>query len=106
VSTGYLPASRSAIHESGTGAGIDVAITVVDQPLPLCGECPEAGEIAPGVAVIRYVSPVMRVVIPNVLCVACLPGRVAQLQAKRIEILNVGVTSPLRIEHLFNTEEA
>lgn len=101
MSTGYLPTRRSAIHEARTG----IEITVVDRTLPPCGECPEAGPIVPGAAVIRYVGPATRMVISDVLCLTCLPSRLAQLHGQGIEILDLGLYSPLRIEHLFNMKE-
>lgn len=94
--TGYLPARRSAIHESGAGAPIGIEITVLAQPdaPPPCGECSEFSVVALASALIRYRSPVMRIVIHDAVCLADLPGRVAGLAAAGIEILDVGLYSP------------
>jgi len=121
VTTGYLPISRSAIHESGSGVPVAV-LPAVDGQRPPCGECPESGPIALADAVIRYRSPALRIVIADAVCLADLPARVAQLHASKIEVLDIRLYTPcagsttriaaldyeraLLIEHLFRAVDA
>ena len=118
--TAYLPTSRPALHEAGSGIEITV-LPEHGQGCPPCGECPETGPIELADAVIRYRSPVMRIVIADAVCLACLPVRVAGLRAARIEILDLALYSPvagstpriarlnyersLLVEHLFTAND-
>jgi hypothetical protein len=128
VTTGYLPTSRPANHESGAGVPI-ATLPTVDGQRPPCGECPETGPldgpitnlIAAADAVIRYRSPALRVVIADAVCLADLPARVTGLRAAGIEIIDIRLYTPcagatpqiarfnyeraLIIEHLFLAQD-
>lgn len=128
MTTGYLPTSRPANHESGAGVPI-ATLPDVDGQRPPCGECPETGPldgpitnlIATADAVIRYRSPVLDLVIPDAVCLAHLPGRIAQLHTSKIMVLDIRLYTPcagatpqiarfnyersLIIEHLFLAQD-